>query len=92
MLQELWKSKALWDDPIPSSILENLNKFTNENKHLNSISIPRFMGIDQNSDIILHGFCDASTKEYVAVIYLKSKSCKCKTRVAPIKQLTRYQD
>ncbi|GFW33175.1 uncharacterized protein TNCV_4699911 [Trichonephila clavipes] len=28
MLQELWKSKAFWDDPIPSSILENWNKFT----------------------------------------------------------------
>ncbi|GFW54214.1 uncharacterized protein TNCV_4372881 [Trichonephila clavipes] len=26
MLQELWKSKAFWDDPIPSSILENWNK------------------------------------------------------------------
>ncbi|GFX73858.1 uncharacterized protein TNCV_396691 [Trichonephila clavipes] len=73
MLQELWKSKALWDDPIPSSILENWNKFTKESKYLNSISIPRFMGIDQNSDIILHGFCDASTKAYAAVVYLKSK-------------------
>ncbi|GFU57305.1 integrase catalytic domain-containing protein [Trichonephila clavipes] len=82
MLQELWKSKALWDDPIPSSILENWNKFTKESKYLNSISIPRFLGIDQNSDIILHGFCDASTKAYAAVVYLKSKqeiytSCKC---------------
>ncbi|GFX24608.1 uncharacterized protein TNCV_3343881 [Trichonephila clavipes] len=70
MLQELWKSKAFSDDPIPSSILENWNKFTKENKYLNSISIPRFMGIDQNSDIILHGFCDASTKAYAAVVYL----------------------
>ncbi|GFS96507.1 integrase catalytic domain-containing protein [Trichonephila clavipes] len=73
MLQELWKSKAFWDDPIPSSILENWNKFTKESKYLNSISIPRFMGIDQNSDIILHGFYDASTKAYAAVVYLKSK-------------------
>ncbi|GFV28629.1 DUF1758 domain-containing protein [Trichonephila clavipes] len=92
MLQELWKSKAFWDDPIPSSILENWNKFTKESKYLNSISIPRFMGIDQNSDIILHGFCDASTKAYAAVVYLKSKQeihlVSAKTRVAPIKQLT----
>ncbi|GFV16948.1 integrase catalytic domain-containing protein [Trichonephila clavipes] len=92
MLQELWKSKALWDDPIPSSILENWNKFTKESKYLNSISIPRFMGIDQNSDIILHGFCNASTKAYAAVVYLKSKQeihlVSAKTRVAPIKQLT----
>ncbi|GFU93090.1 integrase catalytic domain-containing protein [Trichonephila clavipes] len=92
MLQELWKSKAFWDDPIPSSILENWNQFTKESKYLNSISIPRFMGIDQNSDIILHGFCDASTKAYAAVVYLKSKQeihlVSAKTRVAPIKQLT----
>ncbi|GFV92997.1 integrase catalytic domain-containing protein [Trichonephila clavipes] len=92
MLQELWKSKALWDDPIPSSILENWNKFTKESKYLNSISIPRFMGINHNSDIILHGFCDASTKAYAAVVYLKSKQeihlVSAKTRVAPIKQLT----
>ncbi|GFV07254.1 uncharacterized protein TNCV_1312521 [Trichonephila clavipes] len=92
MLQELRKSKAFWDDPIPSSILENWNKFTKESKYLNSISIPRFMGIDQNSDIILHGFCDASTKAYAAVFYLKPKQeihlVSAKTRVAPIKQLT----
>ncbi|GFX92958.1 integrase catalytic domain-containing protein [Trichonephila clavipes] len=92
MLQELWKSKAFWDDPIPSSILENWNKFTKESKYLNSISIPRFMGIDQNSDIILHGFCDAFSKAYAAVVYLKSKQeihlVSAKTRVAPIKQLT----
>ncbi|GFS65116.1 DUF1758 domain-containing protein [Trichonephila clavipes] len=92
MLQELWKSKAFWDDPIPSSILENWNKFTKESKYLNLISIPRFLGIDQNSDIILHGFCDASTKAYAAVVYLKSKQeihfVSAKTRVAPIKQLT----
>ncbi|GFU10828.1 uncharacterized protein TNCV_3278561 [Trichonephila clavipes] len=79
-------------NPIPSSILENWNKFTKESKYLNSISIPRFMGIDQNSDIILHGFCDASTKAYAAVVYLKSKQeihlVSAKTRVAPIKQLT----
>ncbi|GFX24716.1 uncharacterized protein TNCV_3344961 [Trichonephila clavipes] len=91
MLQELWKSKAFWDDAIPSSILENWNKFTKESKYLNSISIPRFMGIDQNSDIILHGFCDASTKAYAAVVYFKSKQeihlVSAKTRVAPIKQL-----
>ncbi|GFU39237.1 integrase catalytic domain-containing protein [Trichonephila clavipes] len=87
----LLKSKALWDDPIPSSILENWNKFTKESKYLNSISIPRFLGIDQNSGI-LHGFCDASTKAYAAVVYLKSKQeihlVSAKTRVAPIKQLT----
>ncbi|GFU85713.1 integrase catalytic domain-containing protein [Trichonephila clavipes] len=91
MLQELWKSKASWDDPMPSSILENWNKFTKESKHLNSISILRFMGIDQNSDI-LNGFCDASTKAYAAVVYLKSKQeihlVSAKTRVAPIRQLT----
>ncbi|GFW99952.1 integrase catalytic domain-containing protein [Trichonephila clavipes] len=50
------------------------------------------MGIDQHSDIILHGFCDASTKAYAAVVYLKSKQeihlVSAKTRVAPIKQLT----
>ncbi|GFT06684.1 uncharacterized protein TNCV_1852121 [Trichonephila clavipes] len=45
ILQELWKSKASWDDLIPSSILGNWNKFTKESKHLNSISIPRFMGL-----------------------------------------------
>ncbi|GFT07502.1 uncharacterized protein TNCV_2751751 [Trichonephila clavipes] len=87
MLQELWKSKALWDDPIPSSILENWNKFTKESKYLNSISIPRFMGIDPNSDIILHEFCDASTKAYATVVYLKSKQeihlISAKTRVVP---------
>ncbi|GFR18242.1 hypothetical protein TNCT_7191 [Trichonephila clavata] len=50
------------------------------------------MGIDQNSVTILRGFCDASTKAYAAVIYLKSKQeihlVSAKTRVAPIKQLT----
>ncbi|KAF8768404.1 hypothetical protein HNY73_021227 [Argiope bruennichi] len=56
-------------------------------------NVPRFLGIDNNSDIQLHGFCDASTKAFAAVVYLKSRQnqvslVSAKTRVAPIKQLT----
>ncbi|KAF8797168.1 hypothetical protein HNY73_001462 [Argiope bruennichi] len=93
MLQELWKSKAAWDDPVPLTILETWTKFKQQSYNLNLISVPRFLGVDNNSDIQLHGFCDASTKAFAAVVYLKSRQnqvslVSAKTRVAPIKQLT----
>ncbi|KAF8766714.1 hypothetical protein HNY73_019751 [Argiope bruennichi] len=73
MLQELWKSKAAWDDPVPLTILETWTKFKQQSYNLNLISVPRFLGVDNNSHIQLHGFCDASTKAFAAVVYLKSR-------------------
>ncbi|GBM46109.1 hypothetical protein AVEN_236126-1 [Araneus ventricosus] len=72
MLQDLWKSKASWDDPVPPTIRDTWSKFRLEISHLNAISIPRFLGVDKESSIQLHGFCDASTKAFAAVVYIKN--------------------
>ncbi|KAF8791334.1 hypothetical protein HNY73_006221 [Argiope bruennichi] len=53
MLQELWKSKAAWDDPVPLTILETWTKYKQQSYNLNLISVPRLLGVDDNSDIQL---------------------------------------
>ncbi|CAL1272539.1 unnamed protein product [Larinioides sclopetarius] len=94
ILQELFKSKSSWDDPIPPSIHETWTKFQHESVHFKSVSIPRFLGVTSDSRIQLHGFCDASKKAYAAVVYLKNLTTNqvalvcAKTRVAPLKEIT----
>ncbi|KAF8795948.1 hypothetical protein HNY73_000391 [Argiope bruennichi] len=94
MLQELWKSKAAWDDPVPLTILETWTKFKQQSYNLNLISVPRFLGVDNNSVIHYTRFLRCIYKSIrCAVVYLKSRQnqvslVSAKTRVAPIKQLT----
>ena len=63
------------------------------------ISLPRYYFADTSGDILevnLHGFCDASTTAYAAVIYLvvtskiriSTQRVAAKTRVAPLSQQT----
>ncbi|GBM31477.1 hypothetical protein AVEN_141178-1 [Araneus ventricosus] len=93
MLQDLWKSKASWDDSVPPTIHDTWSKFRLESSHLNAISIPRYLGVDEESSMQLHRLCDASTKVFEAVVYIKNvhnnkvSLVSTKTRVAPIKEL-----
>ncbi|XP_054719215.1 uncharacterized protein LOC129228558 [Uloborus diversus] len=97
LLQQLWKDKLSWDDPIPVNVLNVWNKFREECYILNDITIPRYISCYSSSHLIIemHGFCDASGKAYSAVIYtnwLKNPSAKLdsfvKNRIAKIQNLT----
>ncbi|UYV78043.1 hypothetical protein LAZ67_15003299 [Cordylochernes scorpioides] len=98
MMQELWKEKLSWDEPMSERWRARWNSFCDEMSVLTELEIPRYILMDQNSrNIQLHGFCDASSMAYSAVCYLKSKTIEgqvgisliaAKTRVAPCKPCT----
>nr|CAI5851512.1 unnamed protein product [Callosobruchus analis] len=97
LLQSLWQANISWDNEIPNDVLLKWKQFKRELPLLNSIEIPRHVICKNPARIELHGFCDASTKAYGAVVYLRSVDVSgniqvtllcSKSKVAPIKMLT----
>ncbi|XP_051172241.1 uncharacterized protein LOC127288678 [Leptopilina boulardi] len=91
-MQELWKLKIGWDDPVPEEMDKNWRIFRDQLKVINTWTLPRLAKIPNAQELQLHGFADASQRAYGACIYLRSSSggkhhsmlmCS-KSRVAPV--------
>ena len=67
-------------------------KIQKDMEDISMVTIPRFIG---NSNSQLLCFCDASTKAYASVIYLKTADginlVLFKSRVAPIRKLRTFR-
>ncbi|XP_055917147.1 uncharacterized protein LOC129949607 [Eupeodes corollae] len=96
-IQRLWLAGLAWDTPLPTDLLDEWLTFRGDLQRLEKIRIPRWIGIQIDATLQLHGFCDASMKAYAAVIYLitvdnkgyrKSILITSKTKVAPSKAVT----
>ncbi len=74
MLQDLWKLKLAWDDPVPDQIAKAWNSWRQELPLITSHSIPRFHFVkgQEVSSLQLHGFSDASDSAYAGVVYLRA--------------------
>lgn len=87
-LQRLWLHPFDWDTPLPPEHSNMWAMFRESLADLQSVTVPRLIARDSDN-IILHGFCDASTKGYGAVLYVTdptgSTLLTSKTRVASIK-------
>lgn len=99
MMQDLWKDKLPWDDPIPESTQKTWLQFQAEMECLKMIKVPRFIFNTKSHSVNLqlHGFCDASSKAYASALYVRAtlKSGEvvvnlvaAKTKVTPIKPIT----
>ncbi len=88
-----------WDDELPKDMLRKWEALLSDLDKVESIVIPRCIHENDEGDNVrysLHGFGDASSKAYCAVIYLVCETadrtyCRLicsKTRIAPIKKLT----
>ena len=92
IMQDLWKTHLGWDDTLPLELQSKWLNLRSNLKNLESISIPRWLGISQPYD--LYGFADSSSKAYGAVVYVRNSSQErlqlvmSKTKVAPIKEVT----
>lgn len=93
-LQSLWLLNIDWDTSLPQPLNEHWSRFTSTWECLTHISIPRFVPYHDAYRTDLIGFCDASSKAYSAVFYLRTQTCsgevtvsllKAKTKVAPTK-------
>ncbi|XP_070074700.1 uncharacterized protein [Drosophila takahashii] len=94
LFQKLWLLNLDWDDPLPTKLADNWLKWRADLDTLQKFRLPRFVHNDPDN-IELHGFSDASTKAYAAVVYSRVTNddgsisvsiVAAKTRVAPLKQ------
>ncbi|XP_049866891.1 uncharacterized protein LOC126367429 [Pectinophora gossypiella] len=97
MLQKLWLNKLDWDDQLTETLRDEWFRYREELEKMPTIELPRWIGItDDVERIELHGFSDASTIAYSAVVYCRVITptailvtmLEARTRVAPVKQVS----
>ncbi|GBM04168.1 hypothetical protein AVEN_115538-1 [Araneus ventricosus] len=96
-MQQFWLLKLDWYEILPPDILQQWENFIKTLPDLEKIKIPRCFLKTNAIRVILHGFADASSKDYGAVIYFQTvpideeSNCRLlcsKSRVAPTKIMT----
>ncbi|XP_043947289.2 uncharacterized protein LOC122817906 [Drosophila biarmipes] len=94
IFQKLWLLNLDWDDPLPTKLADIWLKWRKDLHTVQKFELQRFVANDADN-IELHGFSDASTKAYAAVVYSRVTNddgsisvslVAAKTRVAPLKQ------
>ena len=97
LMQELWKRKILWDETLPPDLMKCWTCFCEDLRNIATIRIPRWLDVQADYSLQIHGFADASQQAYAAVLYLRLRSpsgqintklLTSKTRIAPVKILT----
>nr|XP_014095547.2 uncharacterized protein LOC106621290 [Bactrocera oleae] len=96
-IQRLWSAGLSWDSPLPDDLCREWLKYRSQLPELNQIRIERWMGMIPRVQTSFHGFCDASSHAYAAVIYAKTSNTNgamrftlltARTKVAPLKIAT----
>lgn len=77
LLQNVWaaanKTKASnWDDELPKEFIDEWMKIKTRSAAINSLSIKRFLQTEKNSNVQIHGYCDASERAYAACVYIRA--------------------
>ena len=98
LMQELWLRRVEWDALLPSDLTAQWQNYSSDLLHLEKIRIPRWTGMqDGHLSVELHGFADASSRAYAAVIYIRvlhpSQNVQvslvaAKTKVAPLQTIS----
>ncbi|XP_041451580.1 uncharacterized protein LOC121405058 [Drosophila obscura] len=95
LFQDSWLSSVEWNEPLPPQLCSRWKQFVAEVHLLETCRISRYISSPLQATE-LHGFADASSHAYAAVIYSRVKLNKdyvvrmiaAKTRVAPIKPVS----
>ena len=99
LLQDIWKLKLDWDDPLPDQLIRRWQTWTKDLSVITSHPISRCLGLGHGPvyGCQLHGFSDASTSALGGVVYLRSLHADTsvsidiilsKCRVAPLEKRT----
>lgn len=91
IFQQVWQENLLWDDEITENIEKEWTKIKGQLTELNDIQIPRWLQVEKQDEVQLHGYCDASEKAYACVIYCKVEESPvvivaAKSRLVPSKK------
>lgn len=97
LMQQLWIDGTNWDEEVTTHSFEKWNAFISKFEDIENIKIPRWVHFSSETEIQIHGFCDASEKAYCACLYIRVKSSKnitytnllvSKSKVAPLKTVS----
>ncbi|XP_055850678.1 uncharacterized protein LOC129915223 [Episyrphus balteatus] len=97
IIQDIWRLGTGWDERVSSGIEERWKEYWNGIMGLENFRIDRWLGTTGASGIQLHGFSDASSAAYGAVIYVRTENTNgtgkgrlliSKTRLAPLRTIT----
>ncbi|XP_073845545.1 uncharacterized protein isoform X1 [Musca autumnalis] len=97
VMQQIWLDKINWDDILKTITLMNWQNFVKNSGDIGNLKIPRWIHFTPDSDVEIHGFCDASESAYAAALYIRVRNTSneiqtslltAKTRVAPIKKIS----
>uniref|UniRef100_A0A0A1WIS4 RNA-directed RNA polymerase n=1 Tax=Zeugodacus cucurbitae TaxID=28588 RepID=A0A0A1WIS4_ZEUCU len=70
-IQKLWSLQSSWDNLLSEDLQKEWMQFIENLNLIENVRIPRWIGTYMDSQIQIHGFCDASERAYAAVIYIK---------------------
>jgi len=90
-LQRIWIGGYNWDDELKNSLHNDCVSWIKQFSILNTIRIPRHVGL--NPEAHIHVYVDASESAYGCVVYLKHDSSPMslvasRSRVCPLKAVT----
>ncbi len=97
ILQDTWRRQLKWDKPLPEHLQSTWTSWTQELSLLKEHPIPRRYFTGSVMFLSLHGFSDASTLAYGAVVYLRAVQedgsshtalVTAKARVLPVCHIT----
>lgn len=96
LMQEMWRLKIDWDKPVPMKMHDEWTKYLHELASLRELCVPRFLCTEDNCDIEVRGFADASLAAYSACIYVRTTNISvctshllcAKSKVAPLKVIS----
>jgi hypothetical protein len=70
-IQKLWTMNMSWDQKLDGELLLEWTTFSEQLDSIKQIQIPRWLNINSEIQIQIHGFADASEKAYAAAVYIK---------------------
>ena len=98
LFQDMWREKVDWDTPLKEESVARHRQWREELPILRDIHLPRcYYNQGERVLVELHGFADASTLAYAAVVYARavygdgtvsSRLVVAKTKVAPLKTVS----
>ncbi|XP_028161404.1 uncharacterized protein LOC114353554 [Ostrinia furnacalis] len=98
LFQDIWRSKIGWDDEVEVSHYAAWQTWLSELNSAANITIPRWILTEDFDNLAeLHIFCDASSRAFASVAYLRSRKkdgtwhvafLMARARVAPLKVMS----
>lgn len=74
IMQETWRTKCNWNDPLLASINERWARFRQDLEGVENLFIPRrIISCEKPTRLVLQGFCDASEGAYGACLYVQAE-------------------